>query len=169
MGENLFMQNKPEEAVVYLEKAVAGDPAHVKAFLYLGMVYEQMNDADKAIEVYQQVLDRAEDLSANVANNLGNAYYKKDDIAEAERLYTQAIDADQMYVSAYLGRANARLKMGLLQDAVADYEQYLLLEPYASQQPAIANLIAYIKAESAGEEQQNLTEEVSAFEAESYE
>ncbi|MCL2880594.1 MAG: hypothetical protein FWF29_10135, partial [Treponema sp.] len=41
-GEELFMQNKPSDAQVYLENSIADDPANVQAFLYLGITYEQL-------------------------------------------------------------------------------------------------------------------------------
>jgi tetratricopeptide (TPR) repeat protein len=161
-GEDLFMHNKPEEAVSCLENAIAEDTAHVKAFLYLGIVYEQMDKTDDAITVYRRILDRAGDLTAYVANNLGNVYYKTGSTAEAESLYTQALEADRVHASAYLGRANARLTNGSLRDAVADYEQYLLLKPRDPQKEVIEELVAYIKSEFTETEEQQIPEEVSA-------
>ena len=166
-GENLFMHNKPAEAKIYLENAIIEDPSNIKAYLYLGIVYEQLNMADEAIAVYRQILDRAGDLTANVANNLGNAYFKKDNITEAETAYTRALEANRMFTAAYLGRANTRIKRGLLREAVTDYEQYLLLEPYAAQRSAITNVIALIKAEFAEAERRRLAaEEQARIEAE---
>ncbi|MDR2433816.1 MAG: tetratricopeptide repeat protein [Treponema sp.] len=161
-GEALFMQNKPEEAAPYLENSIADDPAHVMACLYLGMVYEQLERNDEAIAAYRKILDRAGDLSANVANNLGNAYFKKGDAAGAERFYTQALDADPDYASARLGRANARLKAGSMRAALGDYELYLSLEPRSPKRPQIERLIALIHSESAAEERRKLLAEETA-------
>jgi len=166
-GENLFMQNKPQEAVIYLENSITEDPAHVQAFLYLGIAYEQIGRTDEAIAVYRQVLGRAGDLTANIANNLGNAYFKKGSITEAETMYTQALEADRVYAAAWLGRANTRIQKGSLRDAISDYEQYLRLEPRSSQGPSIERLVAYIKAEFAEAERQRLVaEEIARAEAE---
>jgi tetratricopeptide (TPR) repeat protein len=161
-GEDLFMRNRPQEAVVYLENRIAEDPGHVQAFLYLGIAYEQVGKTDEAIVVYRQVLGRAGDMTANIACNLGNAYFKKGSVADAETMYTQALDADRMYSAAWLGRANARIKKGSLRDAIADYEQYLLLEPRSSQRSSIERLVAYIKAEFVEAERQRLVAEEAA-------
>ena len=161
-GEALFMQNKPKEAAPYLENSIADDPAHVMAFLYLGMVYEQLESTDEAIAAYRKILDRAGDLSANVANNLGNVYFKKGDAVEAERFYTQALAADPGYASAGLGRANARLKAGSGRAALGDYELYLSLEPLSPKRPEIERLIAFIHSESAAEERRKLLAEEAA-------
>jgi tetratricopeptide (TPR) repeat protein len=166
-GQELFMQNKPSDALVYLENSIVEEPTHVEAFLYLGIVYEQMGRADEAIVVYRQILGRAGALTANVTTNLGNAYFKKGSIAEAEMLYTQALNADMVYALAYLGRANARIKRNALMEAVSDYEQYLLLEPRTSQRRSIERLILLIKTEYAEAERKRLVaEEVARLEAE---
>ena len=165
-GENLFMQNRPKEAAVYFENAISEDPANVKAYIYLGIAYEQLNQIDEAIAVYRQIIDNAGVLSANVANNLGNAYFKKGSIDEAESMYTQAVAADSLYASAYLGRANARLRNGSLQEAISDYEQFLKLAPRDPQRPQIERLINYIKGEAVEAERKRLAAEEAARAAE---
>ncbi|MDR2922041.1 MAG: tetratricopeptide repeat protein [Treponema sp.] len=166
-GQELFMQNKPSEAVVYLENSIVEEPTRVEAFLYLGIVYEQMGRTDEAIAVYRQIMGRAGALTANVTTNLGNAYFKRGSIAEAEMLYTQALNADMVYALAYLGRANARMKRNALMEAVSDYEQYLLLDPRAPQRRSIEQLILKIKGEYADAERKRLVaEEVARLEAE---
>jgi len=166
-GQELFMQNKPSEAVVYLENSTVDEPTRVEAFLYLGIVYEQMGRTDEAIAVYRQIMGRAGALTANVTTNLGNAYFKKGSVAEAEMLYNQALNADVVYALAYLGRANARMKRNALMEAVSDYEQYLLLDPRAPQRRSIERLIFLIKGEFAEAERKRLVaEEVARLEAE---
>ena len=156
------MQNKPKEALVYLENAIADDPAHIQAYLYLGIVYEQLDRTDEAIAAYRRVLGQAGDLSADVANNLGNAYFKQGNTAEAERFYTRSLQADPGYASACLGRANTRLKAGSLRTAIADYEMYLALEPRSPKRPEIERLIAFIYSEFAAAERQKLLAEENA-------
>jgi len=146
-GQELFMQNKPSEAAVYLENSIVEDPTHVEAFLFLGIVYEQMDRTDEAIAVYRQIMGSAGKLTANVTTNLGNAYFKKDAIAEAETMYTQALNADMVYALAYLGRANTRMKRNALMEAVSDYEKYLLLDPQSPQRKPIELLIYKIKSD----------------------
>jgi tetratricopeptide (TPR) repeat protein len=166
-GEELFMQNKPKEALVYLENSIAEDPAYAQAFLYLGIVYEQLGRIDEAIAAYRKILPRAGALSSYVAANLGNAYFRKGNAEYAEQFYTQALEADPVYTSAYLGRANARVKGGSLKDAIVDYELYLSLEPRSSKRPEIERLIALIREEfAAAERRKLLAEEAEREEAE---
>jgi tetratricopeptide (TPR) repeat protein len=166
-GEELFMRNNPQEASIYLLNAINENPGHVRAFLYLGIAYEQTGRIDEAVSVYREVLYRAGELTANVANNLGNAYFKKGNFPDAELAYTRAIDADRAYAPAWLGRANTRLKRGTLQTAVTDYEQYLRLEPRSIQRVSIERLIAYVRAEAAEAARQlRVAEEAARAEAE---
>ena len=155
-GEALFMENKPREALVYLENAIAGDPDPIPAYLYLGIVYEQLDRTGEALAVYLKILDRAGDLTATVAANLGNVYFKTGDTGSAERYYTLALEADPGYASACLGRANARVKAGSLKTAIDDYELYLALEPHSPKRAAIERLVAFIHTELAAGEQRKL-------------
>ena len=158
-GEELLMQNKPAEALVFLENAIADDPANVTAFIYLGIVYEQLEKMDEAIATYRRILPAAGNLSANVANNLGNVYFQRGNNEMAEQFYTQAIEINSIYSYAWLGRANTRIKTGNLKNAAGDYEQYLALEPLSSQRPRIEQLVALLRAEFAAEERRKLLAE----------
>lgn len=162
LGEELFMQNKPQEAAVHFETAIAENPGDARAFLFLGIAYEQMGKMDEAITVYRQILGSAGDLAANIASNLGNIYFAKGSIAEAEAMYTQALNTDRTFAAAFLGRANARVKTGALQEAIADYEQYLQVNPKSPQRASIERLVAFIKTEFAEAERRRLVAEEQA-------
>jgi len=151
-GEEKLMQNKPAEALVFLENAAGEDPANITTWLYLGIVYEQLNRPDEAIAAYRRILPTAGNLSANVANNLGNVYFQRGNTELAEQYYTQAIGFNSVFSRAYLGRANTRIKAGNLRNALADYEQYLTLEPRSSQRAKIEQLLSIIRADFAAEE-----------------
>jgi len=167
-GEELFRRNKPDEALMYLENAIAEDPANVKAYLYLGIAYEQLDRLDEAIAVYRQIMANAGVLKANVLNNLGNVYFKKGSFSEAEKNYSDAIAADPSYSSAYLGKANAlmqapSLREGTsLQEALENYEQYLRLASRSPQRQQVERLTVYIRAEFAEAERRRLVAEENA-------
>ncbi|MDR1618361.1 MAG: tetratricopeptide repeat protein [Treponema sp.] len=161
-GEELLMRNKPGDALVFLENAVAEDPANMKAFLYLGIVYQQLSRLDEAIAVYRKILPRAGAETARVAYNLGNAYYGKGNAVFAEQYYTQAVEADGTFASAWLNRANTRVKTGSLRESLSDYEMYLSLEPRSPKRPEIERLAAFIREEFAAAERRRLLEEEAA-------
>lgn len=161
-AEDLFLRNKPQDALAYLEKAVAEDPANTKAALYLGITYQQLGRTDDAIATLRKLLPRSGDQSALVAFNLGNVYFSKGSAAFAEQYYTQAIQADGNFSSAFLNRANARIKTGALKDAVSDYQTYLTLEPSSPKRPQIEKLLALIQDQFASEERQKAAQEAAA-------
>ena len=161
-GEELFLQNKPAEAVTYLEKVVAGDPAFVKAALYLGITYQQLGKFDEAIAVYKKILPRAGNQAALISYNLGNVYFSKGNASFAEQYYTQAIGLDPAYASAYLNRANTRVKNGNFAEGITDYQEYLALDPSSPKRPQIEALISFINDEVAAEEQRKLIAEAAA-------
>jgi len=158
-GEELMMQNKPAEALPFLENAIADDPVNVTAYLYLGIVYEQLARTEEAIAAYRRILPAAGNMASYVANNLGNAYFQKGDTETAEQFYTQAITVNSVFPKAYLGRANVRLKTGNLRNAIIDYELYLTLDPVSPQRPRIEQVIALLRAEFAAEERRKLLAE----------
>jgi tetratricopeptide (TPR) repeat protein len=164
-GEDLFLRNKPQEALVFLELSMGEDPANIKTFLYLGVVYQQLDRLDEAVAVYRRILPHAGEETARVAYNLGNVYLMKGDAALAEQYYTQAITADSGYASAYLNRANTRVRGGSLREAIPDYEQYLTLEPRSPKRPRIEQLLTLIRREFAEAERRRLLEEEEALAA----
>jgi len=151
-GEELMMQNNPIQAVTFLESALGEEPANITAYLYLGIVYEQLNRSDEAIAVYRRALPIAGSHSAAVANNLGNVYFSRGNNELAEQYYSQAISNNSVFPNAYLGRANTRIRAGQLLNAVTDYEQYLLLTPRSTQRENIERLIGLIRADIAAAE-----------------
>ncbi|MDR1388400.1 MAG: tetratricopeptide repeat protein [Treponema sp.] len=166
-GRALFIENKSQEALVFFERAFTADPVHVDAALYLGMTYEQLGRVDEAIAVYRKILPNGGSGSARIAYNLGNAYFRKGTVNFAEQYYTQAIRFDASYASAYLNRANARIKTGSLKEAISDYERFLLLEPASPKRPQIEKLIGLVKDNFAAEEMRRLmAEEAARAEAE---
>jgi len=161
-GEELFLQNKPLEALRFLEAAVKEEPGHVTASLYLGMAYTQLNRLDDAINAYRKILPRGGKETPRIAFNLGNAYYVKGSADFARMYYTQAIEADPSYASAYLNRGNAFIKAGSMKDAVSDYELYLTLAPNSAKRTQVERVVTIIREELAAEERRRIAAEEAA-------
>ena len=163
-GEELFIRNKPGEALPYLQKAFVNNQTHIEGALYLAMCYEQLGKLDEAITVYRTILTSGGDKAALIACNLGNIYFRKGSPGSAEQFYTQAIRSDPAYASAWLNRANLRVNNGALRDALPDYERYLSLEPASIKRPQIEKLVSLIQDEFAAEEIRRLMAEEAARE-----
>jgi len=161
-GEDLLRRNQPAHALEFLAQAMADDPANAVTYIYIGIAYEQLGRTEEAIAIYRRALPIAGNLTANIASNLGNVYFIRGNIDMAEQYYTQAINSNAVYSSAYLGRANSRVKLGSYQNALTDYEHYLTLEPRAVQRDNIERLIRTIRAEQAAEEMRRIIAEEEA-------
>ena len=161
-GEALFIQNKPTEALPLLEKAFVANQDFLEGALYLAMCYEQLEKFDEAITIYRKILPESGEKTALVACNLGNLYFKKGSNSFAEQYYTQAIRTNPAYSSAWLNRANVRVKTGSLRDAIPDYEHFLRLVPASPKRPQIEKLVSLIQEEFAAEEIRKLMAEESA-------
>jgi tetratricopeptide (TPR) repeat protein len=161
-GEDYFMQNKPREAVPLLENAVLENPDETRAYLYLGIAYQQLNRPDDAVAVYLKALPRGGAETARIACNLGNLYFAMGKTDSAEHYYTQAIEANPSYAAAYLNRANIRIKTGALREALPDYEFFLSLEPHSPKRIKIEQLVALVRSEFAAEERRRLLAEEAA-------
>ena len=161
-GEELFMQNKPEEALGYLESAVTQDPGHVQAFLYLGIAYLQVDRLDDAIAVYRKILPDGGEETARIAYNLGNAYFMKGNYTFALQYYTLAIEADPFYSSAYLNRANAFVQTGDLSEALEDYRAFMALDPDSPQWDQVLRLWNILQDELTAEERSRAMAEEAA-------
>lgn len=161
-GESLFMRNKPEEAAARLEAALREDPANATAALYLGIAYQQTGRYDEAVDVLRKALPRAGERTALFSYNIGNAYFAKGAASFAEQFYTRAIESDPYMASAYLNRANARVRTGALREAVADYRDYLGIVPDSPKRPDIEKVIALIGQEFAAAERAKAAAEEAA-------
>jgi tetratricopeptide (TPR) repeat protein len=164
-GEALFLQNKLEESLAYLEAVITAPDAPLQAYLYLGVVYQQINRPDDAVVLYKKILPHAGDSTALVAYNLGNIYYGKKDFLSAETCYTQAIQEDGSFAPAYLNRANTRLQNGNIDQAVADYTYYLVLDSDTPQRTQIEAVLAAIQkaGDEAIAESQRKTDKAAAI------
>jgi tetratricopeptide (TPR) repeat protein len=161
-GEELFLRNKPQEALVYLESAIAENPEQVRAYLYLGVAYQQLSRLDEAVVIYRRALPIAGADRALIAFNLGNVYYAQGNLTLAEDFYTQALEENPGYAPAYLNRGNAKLTRQALQDAIYDYEAYLNLEPGSAKRGKIEQLVSAIRSDFASAERERIQAEARA-------
>jgi tetratricopeptide (TPR) repeat protein len=144
-GEKLFMQNKPHEAKAQLETALVRDSNNEKIYYYLGLIYFQLNDPGKAIDILRRGLLVAKTLKDTMYYNIGNIYDKQGDNTLAEKNYSLAISENSLYAEAYLNRAGTRVRLVKYPEAIEDLETYLRLKPDTWQREQIEKLIAALR------------------------
>jgi tetratricopeptide (TPR) repeat protein len=157
-GEQLFLQNKPEAALPFLEKALYEDPQDERTYLYLGIVYEQLRSTEKSIQIMRRGLNVATRYKDLLYFNLGNNHFRRDEYTLAEQMYSSALEINSTLDDAYLNRANARLELQKYPEARQDYIDYLRLAPDTPQRENIEKLIALLGSVLEEREQQRLAE-----------
>lgn len=144
-GEALFVQNKPQDARPLLESALTDDPSNEKTYLYLGIIYQQLGDTQKAIDILKQGLSVSTAYKELFYYNIGNGLYAGKDFAGAEAMYSSAIAVRKDLPEGYLNRGNSRLQQRNLDGALADYAYFLQLAPADPQRPSIEKVMALLR------------------------
>jgi len=144
-GAEAFLFNRPQEAATLMEQVLQRDPVNARAYLYLAMSYEQLEQYERAIAT----LKRSESVPGidrgRVLFNLGNNYLHLGEAEQAAAAYTQAIEANPLGANAFLNRANVRVTLELYDEAVADYLAVLGLAPDHPQRESIERMIALLR------------------------
>lgn len=143
-GEKLFLMNNPKEAQPLLEQALHENPDNERVYLYLGIVYEQLANPEKSIQVMRRGLGVARSVKDLLYFNLGNNLFRQKEYTLAEQMYSGAIETNRTMDDAYLNRANARLELSNYAAAREDYIEYLRLAPDNPQREAIEKLIGLL-------------------------
>ncbi len=158
-GEKLFMENKPAEAVFALEEVVRSDPGNEKAFLYLGIAYEQLGQYENAVAAYARGLERASAYRDTFLFNMANNYLRLGQDQEAADALNLTLKTNGSFAPAYLNRGNLRVKTGEYREAVNDYQNYITLRPDDPQRQEIEQMISLLSGELQNQERRKLEDE----------
>ncbi len=140
-GERLFASNKPAEAIPLLFQASQTQGTDPRVFIHLGICYAQVGKNDEAISTFMKGTSVPGADRKRLFFNAGEVYYLVGSYAEATTMYSRAIGIDSAFAPAFLGRANARGKLGQFAEAVSDYSTYLTLDPATWQKDSIQRLM----------------------------
>jgi tetratricopeptide (TPR) repeat protein len=143
-GEKLFLENRPREALPLLEQALNENPDNERLYLYLGIVYEQLDNSDKSIQVMRRGLSVARGVKDLLYFNIGNNFFRQKEYTLAEQMYSNALEINRILEDAVLNRANARMELESYAAARSDYIEYLQLAPATPQRENIEKIIALL-------------------------
>ncbi len=162
-GVSLFEQNKPAEAIAFLEADIASGNPSPEEYNCLGLAYYQIGNYEKSAEAFKKGTAASGTNKKILYFNLGNSYFAMQKWQEALDAYSMACVADPAYAAPVLNRAGVDLKMDKLAEAAADYRRFLTLRPEDEQRPEIEKIIALIEAEiDARAERERLAAEEAA-------
>lgn len=150
-GENLLKQNRTEEAIPYLQKAIQKGES-TRAYEYLSLCYFQLGKYSEGVDVVNSAMKVPGTDKKVLALNAGNAAFVSGNFEDADSWYSVSITASPNYSAPVLNRANARVYLGKYDDAKKDYQKFLQLEPNDSRRPDIERMMASLDEEIAMEE-----------------
>ena len=132
-------------AVEDFERSLALKPEnHVGVYANLGNGYLYLGRVRDAEKAYERGLGMAADsvTHAAIANGLGTLYAREGDLAKAAEMFRAAVGADPKLVSGWVNLAYAEMLMHQVEQARADVEKALALEPGNAKAKGLAAQLA---------------------------
>ncbi len=130
LGQVLMAMDKPQDAQLYLQKAVEIDPEDPSGHLYLGYAYYAQQDLAKASEAFQQAVALEPD-NLIARNNLGFMQYLSGDLEAAAQAFTTA--GDYGSDRAFYNLGMVRLLQGHAKNGWNAYQEAFDLDPRMQQ------------------------------------
>lgn len=121
LGASLSFQNRHQEAIGPMAKAVELSPNNVVALINLALALQNTNQYPQS----KKVIDRALSIDKNHAasyNALGRYFQKTENPIEAENNYNRSIQLQPLNVDAYSNLGNLYCELGNLSAAIKIYE-----------------------------------------------
>ena len=95
-----FKYNLPDQAVEYIEAALALDPVHYQSLNLLGHIRFRAGDYPKAVEALEKCLAIKPDL-VEALNRLGSSYQAMNDAGRAEAAFLRSYAVDSNAFAAF--------------------------------------------------------------------
>lgn len=127
---SLYASKKPQEAIPHLQKVVKSSniSLSVSAYTLLASIYDEGNQSQKAIETYNQAI-KLNPGYPQIYYNLGIAYFRNKQYAEAENSAVEAIKHDPKNASSQRLYALVTFHQNKRVNALLGFCSFLLLEP----------------------------------------
>lgn len=134
-GIFLIRENRLDEGIEFLEKALAIIDYDPEVWTHLGIAFSKKGEVQKALRCYEKAvsLDETDPL---IHNNLGLLYLsifrqseKKEGISRAVESFEKAIELDPALISAYNGLGVTHRLMGQIDEAITWWNKALELNP----------------------------------------
>ena len=163
-ANELLLHNKPEEALILLEKALIENPSNEEIYINLAFVYDMLGNPKKSLEILKNGLSYAGELKYKFYFNMGNNHYILGRNQEAVDMFTKSIEYNSQFAEPHLNRASAKLKLSFklenmddkvksYEEIIKDYETYLVLMPGSPKQEDVEKMIAALRKRIRDKEQ----------------
>jgi predicted TPR repeat methyltransferase len=128
LGIALHQRGRNQEAIGWIERSIALDPAAAGRHNNLGNVLLELERQDEAAQAYRQAIALSPD-HANAYNNLGALLRAQGKVHEARRAYLKAIEVHPEHVDAHNNLGNLYSGLGMVEQALECYSRAITLMP----------------------------------------
>lgn len=125
LGVSYDFAGKFEKAIPHLENALKLERTDDRLF-YLGYTYEEIGENEKAIEIFEELLDENEDYDT-VYLHLGKLYQKEEQIEQAQGILEKGIEKNPYQVDLYLLASENSYRLKEEEKAISYLEKALTL------------------------------------------
>lgn len=143
-AEQLFLENRPQEAIPEFQAALRDEPDRVQLYLQLAVVYDQLERPVQATAILEQGLARNPEQAHVFFHNLAVQRIRQSDFDEAERLLLSAVDHDPDFALPWRNLGNISVETGEYPEAIERYEQYLDKAPNSPAREPVVQMIGYL-------------------------
>jgi tetratricopeptide (TPR) repeat protein len=146
MAFSLFASGKGNDGIPFIEKTIKSsnaDALTAASYDLLGSIYDQDHKSDKAIEAYKNGI-KAKPNYQRLHFNLGIAYFRNKQFAEAEASAIEAIKLDPKHASSQRLYALVTFHQNKRMNALLGFCSFILLEPNTSRSTEAYNNIEHI-------------------------
>ncbi len=109
------------ELLERLDAAIVADPQNVGAYMQRGLLFNHLEDSERAIADFSAVIRLAPD-NVDARNFRGTLYYRQNQLDKALADFERAVALAPDFPILYYNRAYVRRDLGDVAGAIADFE-----------------------------------------------
>ena len=117
-GEKFFKENKPEQAIPFFEQALLMENVSPNVYNFLGLSYYQIGKYQQSLDAFLKGTTKDGTNKRILYYNAGNTAFAMGNYSIADQYFSIAFAADSNFSSALLNRANTKMKLDQLQNAM---------------------------------------------------
>lgn len=144
IGNCYFQLEKFDKAEEHYKKVLQENPSDIEVTLAVGNCYSNRGENEKALEWYRKIeIEKIED--SNILYNVGTTFYNNSQFEEALRYYKKAVEIQSDFIDANYQLGLTYLTLGLHQDAIDIFNEYLKLDPNSERASQVNGFIEFLK------------------------
>lgn len=131
LGVAFHEGSEPDSAIRYYEKAVAVDPGYTKAYVNMGVLYDDQGKSEQALQMFEEATRKNEEDILGFAHAAFIRFHIRD-YSTAWKHLTRALEIDPDHPQPHFYLAIFFWESGIYREALREWEQVIALDPEGS-------------------------------------